>query len=136
MGGSAGNSNAQLLSLIAQYGDKGAGGGGSGGAPAGPKMSMKQQMQASLDSWVKNSLNGGFQGIPGFFPSGGAGGMGGGGGGNKPKPPTTPPAQTVGIDWKFPQYTQQWAFTPPTPTPYMNPPPFNPDTYLKGKKKT
>lgn len=26
------------------------------------------------------------------------------------------------INWQFPQYSQTWAFTPPTPKPYVLPP--------------
>ena len=29
------------------------------------------------------------------------------------------------MDWQFPQYSQTWAFTPPTPTPVMLPPKFD-----------
>ena len=40
--------------------------------------------------------------------------------------------------WKFPQYSQTWAFTPPTPTPYEYPQPFDPKKYgnpfAKSKK--
>jgi hypothetical protein len=31
-----------------------------------------------------------------------------------------------GFSWSFPQYSQSWAFTPPNPSPYMNPPKFDP----------
>ena len=31
--------------------------------------------------------------------------------------------------WKFPQYSQTWAFTPPAPTPYQYPQPFDPSKY-------
>ena len=31
--------------------------------------------------------------------------------------------------WRFPQYTQTWAFTPPAPTPYPTPQPFDPNKY-------
>jgi hypothetical protein len=43
-------------------------------------------------------------------------GLGTGGGTTNPQP----------FSWSFPQYSQTWAFTPPTPTPYMNPPRFDP----------
>ncbi len=40
--------------------------------------------------------------------------------------------------WKFPQYSQTWAFTPPEPTPYSYPQPFDPKKYgnpfASGKK--
>lgn len=38
-----------------------------------------------------------------------------------PKTPAAIPPQTM--QWAFPQYSQSWAFTPPTPTPVMLPPP-------------
>lgn len=43
------------------------------------------------------------------------GGSGTGGGGQAP----------AAAQWKFPQYSQTWAFTPPAPTPYVLPPAFD-----------
>jgi hypothetical protein len=37
--------------------------------------------------------------------------------------------------WQFPQYSQTWAFTPPTPQPVNLPPMFDPKTYGKDTKK-
>jgi hypothetical protein len=37
--------------------------------------------------------------------------------------------------WEFPQYSQTWAFTPPTPQPVTLPPAFNAATYGKDSKK-
>jgi hypothetical protein len=48
----------------------------------------------------------------------GSGGGSGSGTGGTPAP--------APFQWTFPQYSQSWAFTPPTPTPYMNPPRFDP----------
>jgi hypothetical protein len=65
-------------------------------------------------------------------PRGGGSGNGGGtpGGGTSPPPPPAPPPVNPGIPpWAFPQYTQTWAFTPPTPF-YTPPPPvFNKANY-------
>jgi hypothetical protein len=66
----------------------------------------------------------------------------------KPKPPPTasPPLATSPVQaappstmaWQFPQYSQTWVFTPPAPTPYMSPAPFDPkkygDPFKDGKK--
>lgn len=46
--------------------------------------------------------------------------------------PGTAPKQPQTVNWTFPQYSQTWAFTPPTPTPYQLPPP-NP--YQTSSKK-
>lgn len=45
----------------------------------------------------------------------------------------TPPAAS--FNWQFPQYSQTWAFTPPTPPPVNLPPAFNAATYGKDTKK-
>lgn len=52
---------------------------------------------------------------------------GGGGGG----PPAPPPAAR----WAFPQYTQDWAFTPPTPVWYPDPPKFDKSKYPQTTPK-
>jgi hypothetical protein len=70
------------------------------------------------------------------------GGFGGGGGGPQIEDPPLPPYDpndpngdgtgggTAGQQyWKFPQYSQTWAFTPPAPTPYPTPQPFDPKKY-------
>lgn len=96
---------------------------------------FQKQFSDWFDGW-NNGERSVFAGFGDNFSNllpGGAG-AGGGGGGKKPKPPVTPPTQPESYQWTFPQYSQTWAFTPPTPTPYINPPPFNPDTYLKKKK--
>lgn len=49
--------------------------------------------------------------------------IGGGGGGGTTAPPTQVPR------WAFPDYTQDWAFTPPVPQWYPNPPPFDKSKY-------
>jgi len=69
----------------------------------------------------------------------GMGGNGGGGGGNPQiEDPALPPydpnnpnggQQPQQQDWTFPQYSQTWAFTPPAPTPYPDPQPFDPKKY-------
>lgn len=48
--------------------------------------------------------------------------------------PTPPPATPAGppssaFSWQFPQYSQTWAFTPPKPTPYDQPPAFDKSKY-------
>lgn len=56
---------------------------------------------------------------------------------NPPLPPLDPndpndpnnPANTGQFAWKFPQYSQTWAFTPPEPTPYPYPQKFDPAIY-------
>lgn len=77
------------------------------------------------------------------YGMGGFGGRGlGGHGGGGVTPPTTggeDPGVDDGTDgsdgtlgrghWSFPQYTQTWAFTPPTPAPYMTPNPFSASRY-------
>ena len=52
-------------------------------------------------------------------------------GGNDPGTGTgTPPDPTLQYGyWQFPQYTQRWAFTPPTPSPYSQPQPFDYNKY-------
>lgn len=70
---------------------------------------------------------------PGGFSSGGRRSRGGGsstgngGGSNNGGGTSTPP---TGPTWAFPQYTQTWAFTPPTPVSYPAPPPFNSGSLL------
>lgn len=124
MGGSAGGGNAQLFSLMSEYGG-GDEGKGSFMNQVGPSYqsyirqgglgNMGAATMAVLDAWGNRKA-----------------GNGGDGGGDTP-PPTTPPGTTPEgqkFAWQFPQYTQTWAFTPPTPTPYMYPRPF--DTKIFG----
>lgn len=62
----------------------------------------------------------------------------GGGGPTPPAPPTdggsgggnTPPAR-----WDFPEYTQNWAFTPPAPFYTAPPPVFNKSNYSTSTTK-
>lgn len=147
MGGSAADgSNAQLLALMSKYGGKGGGGGGNNTSGA-PHLGISQdQFSNAFQNWIHSGLgSGGFRGVFGFpdMEGNGMGNYGGGGhGGGGKKPPTTPPPTDPNsqFSWQFPQYTQTWAFTPPTPTPYMNPQPFDPKKYgnpfdKKGIKK-
>ena len=61
----------------------------------------------------------------------------GGGGSPQIEDPTLPPYDpndpngdgSGKMEWKFPQYSQTWAFTPPEPTPYPYPQPFDPKKY-------
>jgi len=53
----------------------------------------------------------------------------GGGGTTSPPPPVPPPGPNPAARWSFPQYTQQWAFTPPTPVWYPDPPKFDKSKY-------
>jgi hypothetical protein len=65
----------------------------------------------------------------GYRGNGGAGGSGSGYGSKSDSGnggATTPAPQS--FQWSFPQYSQTWAFTPPTPTPYMSPPRFDPES--------
>lgn len=147
MGGSAASGgNAQLFDLISRYGGNGGGGTNTGGGSSPRRSITQQDLQSSLNNWLNGSLEGGgFRGVMGFPDMeanyrGGYGGRPGGIGGKKP--PTTPPPTDPNsqFSWQFPQYTQTWAFTPPTPTPYMNPQPFDPKKYgnpfdKKGIKK-
>ena len=55
-------------------------------------------------------------------------------------PAVDPTAQVPGgaqqpFAWSFPQYSQSWAFTPPPPTPYMTPNPFDTSKYGDPFKK-
>jgi hypothetical protein len=68
----------------------------------------------------------------------GYGGGNGGGGNPQIEDPALPPydpnnpnggQQPQQQDWTFPQYSQTWAFTPPAPTPYPDPQPFDPKKY-------
>lgn len=47
---------------------------------------------------------------------------GGGSGGGTTSPPPPPPGPAPTPRWSFPEYTQNWAFTPPDPF-YTAPPP-------------
>lgn len=136
MGGSAGGSNAQLFSLMSQYGD---------GAETERKFNPAQSFQKYFEQQAKGLRDNSRQGpnMWGLFNAiSGPGGRGGGGMGRpgdkyKPVAPVAPP-QGQPFSWEFPQYTQTWAFTPPEPTPYINPPPFNKKALedpLKKKKK-
>lgn len=161
MGGSAmSGNNAQIFALLSKYGKGGAvapfgddttppdGDGTPPPAPTPPTHARtagsitQQGFQNAFNNYLHNSLNGGFQGVMGFpdmegGPMGAYGRRGGGGGGGNKKPPVTPPAPQT-MNWQFPQYTQTWAFTPPTPPPYTLPPPFDTKKFgdpLKGTKK-
>jgi hypothetical protein len=93
-----------------------------------------------LPYWARDSGTAPWQQM---WPGGvapGMGGNGGGGGGNPqiedpalpPYDPNNPNAgggQQQQQDWTFPQYSQTWAFTPPAPTPYPDPQPFDPKKY-------
>lgn len=91
---------------------------------------FQKQFSDWFDGW-NNGERSVFAGFGDNFSNllpGGAG-AGGGGGGKKPKPPVTPPTQPESYQWTFPQYSQTWAFTPPNPTPYLNPAPFDTKKY-------
>ena len=125
MGGSAGGGNAQLFQLMSQYG-------GEGGAAA-PQRSTQQRLQGAMDAWMKSGGKGIFapwSAVDGnSYGGGGGGGKGNGNGGNPTTPPANPPTTPEKFAWQFPQYTQSWAFTPPTPTPYEYPQPFDTKKY-------
>lgn len=138
MGGSAGgNSNAQIFQLLSQYGGDGA------TAPQKPPRDPRKSLQRELDRQVKAGAGiGNMHFNPyAFFSaldrSGSAGYKGGAGGGaatNTTTPGTTTPGGTASpppaqMYWQFPQYTQSWAFTPPAPTPYEYPQPFDTSKY-------
>lgn len=79
----------------------------------------------NMFGWLGDNVNPawymtGFKGSPVQMRSGG---MGLGGGSSAPAPAAPTPA-TPSFSWSFPQYSQSWAFTPPTPTPYNPPPAF------------
>jgi hypothetical protein len=58
---------------------------------------------------------------------------GGGGGSTGGSGPTSPPPPTPSVPrWAFPDYTQDWAFTPPAPQWYPAPPPFDPKKYTSS----
>lgn len=140
MGGSAGGGdNAQILSLLSQYG-----GDGTVAAPAKPTQEqMQRRFQKSFEDYMKSHPNGSTGIFAGFSAVDGAGRRARGGGGGGVTPPTTggpgpmPNNSGTGMEWQFPQYTQTWAFTPPTPPPYNYPSPFDPAKYgnpLKAKQ--
>lgn len=57
--------------------------------------------------------------------------------GNKGTTPTEP--GPPGFQWTFPQYSQDWAFTPPQPSQYRLPPQFDPKSstgYLVPKSSS
>ena len=74
-----------------------------------------------------------------IWPGGNDPRMNGGNGGGNPTTggdgpavdPNDPnnPANADKFAWKFPQYSQTWAFTPPEPTPYPYPQKFDPAIY-------
>jgi hypothetical protein len=103
---------------MSQYG--GAGGGGE---------KTREQVRASDKALVRKY--GSFSAIPLLYRYGSRWGNEGGGGGDggsptdPTNPPTTPPTDQKSLYWQFPEYTQSWAFTPPEPTPYMYPEPFD-----------
>ena len=93
--------------------------------------SNQNRFQRSFYDFMKGN-QGGFNGVFAGFPGGG------GGGGPKSTGPDLPPydpnaggtgGTTAKNYWTFPQYTQTWAFTPPDPTPYANPNPFDTSKY-------
>lgn len=63
----------------------------------------------------------------------------GNGGGTTPPPDNgggnVPPAPTPAARWAFPDYTQDWAFTPPAPFYTAPPPVFNKSNYSTTTKK-
>lgn len=64
-----------------------------------------------------------------LFPNGNPALGGGGGSSNTGSNPgngtPTPNPAAQPLNWSFPQYSQTWAFTPPTPQPVMPPPAFS-----------
>lgn len=128
MGGSATNSNAQLFSLMSQY----------GGTEA-PQQRRRFNMDAAL-AGLGDSHKGNLTSIWGALDRRDGGGGRRGGSDSNSSTTTQPPAtEAEKFQWQFPQYTQTWAFTPPPPTPYMYPQPFDPkkfgDPLPTGKKK-
>jgi hypothetical protein len=146
MGGSASNGNAQLFSLMSQY----------GGDTAQPSYNDQiNSIQKGYNNWMKSGGDGArgvfdpqeaflHAFITGMHGGGGSGSTGGTGTGTGTGtvPTTGGPGPVPRGQWAFPQYTQTWAFTPPTPTPYMTPGPFdtkkygNPLTAKNVKKNT
>lgn len=64
-------------------------------------------------------------GISGKLPRGGTGSLPGSGSGTGTPAPAPAPSGPAPWAWAFPQYSQTWAFTPPTPSPLTRPPAFN-----------
>jgi hypothetical protein len=64
-----------------------------------------------------------------YGPPAGGGMWGGGGGGGGTPPVEPPPGPTPVPNWAFPDYTQDWAFTPPAPFYTAPPPVFNKKNY-------
>lgn len=137
MGGSASGGNAQLFDLMNKYGTNG----GSENTYAG--MSMNDALTAEQNRQIRAGAGNG-QGDPKFDDfsllfsaisafNGGNGGGGGGGGSGSGNAVTqgggNPVQQQQQFQWQFPQYSQTWAFTPPTPTPYLYPKPFDTSIY-------
>lgn len=146
MGGSASNENTRLFDLMSQYsGDSDTTNGqtsnGSSKEPIPFKKALRRELRRQSDAGAgvggmhynmgglwnaifqtdigQRFLNGGDGGYNtgGNSPVGNKPGLIGGGQGGAP------------LYWQFPQYSQSWAFTPPAPTPYMNPPAFDPKKY-------
>lgn len=128
MGGSAGGGNAQLFELMSQYGDKG---GGKQKLTPGQAVRQAAQNQATAVGRNPGSFGSAMPMLLAYMRSKGrlGGGGGGGDGGNPTAPPAQPPTEAQKFAWQFPEYTQSWAFTPPTPTPYEYPQPFDPKKY-------
>ena len=111
----------------------------------GPRpTNMRSALQSSLNTYLRNSLEGrtnSVMGIPeewmwnkgnrGGSPPPTTGGNDPGVDPNDPNDPNNPSR----FAWKFPQYSQTWAFTPPTPTPYQYPQPFDTSIYGNPLKK-
>lgn len=63
--------------------------------------------------------------MPNYYASMGQNPSPGSGGGTTP-PPSSGGGSSPTYQWKFPQYSQTWAFTPPAPTAFQRPPAFDP----------
>lgn len=136
MGGSAsGNSNAQLFQLLSQYGGQDSGSGGKSspysGMKPGDAVQLAAQRMAKAGSRNPGSVT---SPLPLLMAYTAAKKSGGGAITNTTTPGTTTPGGTANpppaqMYWQFPQYTQSWAFTPPAPTPYEYPQPFDTSKY-------
>lgn len=93
-----------------------------------------KKWQNSFQTYMKSQQGGPMTSVFADFGDSYQKGAGGGGGPQIENPALPPYDPNAGTDptkqyWTFPQYSQTWAFTPPPPSPYFNPQPFDPKKY-------
>lgn len=140
MGGAATGGNAQLFELMNQYGTSPSSDNSGGGMDPFDAIKAEYRRQERSGAGegqgqphfnLNSMLFAGIRAAHGASGFGANGNNSGSGSGNKPgnQNPVVGSKPNIKPSWRFPKYSQTWAFTPPPPSPIYVPKPFDPAIY-------